>query len=160
ETIEQRRRARVHHAREDAQALASLDASADRVVTRVRHAYQQSPEQCGKNGRWRMRTTAMRPAMRIESASTNCSLPVTVRPAPFFSTMGVSGQAAKPENIATHPFVMGHGPWCTSSTRPPTPASPVHPHATIQTNSRANVRTPHYARVTAPAVTDADGGAT
>ena len=45
-----------------------------------------------------------------------------------------------PENIANQPFVMGHGPSCTSNIRPPTPASPAHPQARIQTTISPSLR--------------------
>ena len=69
----------------------------------------------------------------------NCTRPGTVTPAYFFRSEAVSGQAAIPENIANQPFVMGKGPWCMRSAKPPTPAMKVQTQATIRATTRPSV---------------------
>lgn len=54
----------------------------------------------------------------------------------FFKSVAVSGHAAMPENSANQPFVIGKGPWCTRSARPPMPASNAQAHATVDAITR------------------------
>jgi hypothetical protein len=81
----------------------------------------------------------MRPATIMSRESANCTDTGTVTPAYFFTSEAVSGQAAIPENIANQPFVMGKGPWCMRSAKPPTPAIRVHTQATVRATTRPSV---------------------
>ena len=64
----------------------------------------------GKNGRWRMTTTAARPAIKIVRATANWTHKGTLSAAYFFSSHPVPGHAEKPENNANQPLVSGQGP--------------------------------------------------
>ena len=93
-----------------------------------------------QKGRCSTKTTEMRPAIKISSAAKNCTCAETATPLYLFSSNAKRGQAAIPENIANHPFVIGQGPWCMRRATPPIPATKNHAHALIRATAIVAVR--------------------
>lgn len=76
----------------------------------------------GCPGRGQRKSTARRPASMIKAAAPRRARPESVTLRYFLLAHAVTGQAARPENIANQPWVGGHGPVVMISPNPPHPA--------------------------------------
>ena len=82
---------------------------------------------------------ARRPARMNKAAAPTRTGPERATPRYFLLAHAVTGQAARPENIANQPWVGGHGPVVMMRPSPPHPARMNHAQAAMAPMSAAHL---------------------